>query len=112
VDLFLYDLYHGVTRMIIIQSPVKITAKAVSEIRNILDRKKIPSSYGLRVGVKDGGQETASHILGFDIKNENDNEYTVEGIPVYIRKSDILHLAGMTIDYFESPQVTGFTFNK
>ena len=56
--------------------------------------------------------DSVSHILGFDHKNENDNEYNVDGIAVYIRKSDILHLAGMTIDYYESPEVSGFTFNN
>ena len=110
--LFLYDLYHAEPVMIIIQSPVKITPKAVSEIRKILEKKKIPADYGLRVGIKDAGMESASHILGFDLKTDHDNEYSVEGIPVYIRKSDVLHLAGMTIDYYESPRVNGFVFNK
>ncbi len=98
--------------MIIIQSPVKITAKAVTEIKNILDKKNIPENYGLRIGIKDPDSQSPSHILGFDLKTENDNEYQVEGIQVYIRKSDIIHLAGMTVDYYEGPDSRGFVFSK
>lgn len=98
--------------MIIIQSPVKITSKAISEIRNILKKKNIPENYGLRIGIKDAESQAVSHILGFDIKTENDNEYIVEGIPVYIQKKDIIHLAGMTVDFYESRDVRGFTFLK
>ncbi len=98
--------------MIKVQSPVKITERAISEIRHILEKKKIPENYGLRIGVKNAGSPSESHILGFDTKTELDNEYNAEGIPVYIQKSDIIHLAGFTVDYYPGPDTTGFTFLK
>ncbi len=98
--------------MIIIQSPVKISPKAVTEIKNILEKKKIPENYGLRIGIKDPSSQNPSHILGFDHKTEADNEYQVDGIQVFIQKSDISHLAGMTVDFYEGPDTRGFVFNK
>ena len=97
--------------MIIIQSPVKITEKAIAEIKNILSRKNIPGDYGLRIGIKDAGSNAVSHILGFDLKTDLDNEYTIEGLTVYIRKTEVHHLAGLTVDYYEGPEATGFTFS-
>jgi iron-sulfur cluster assembly protein len=98
--------------MIIVQSPVKVTPRAISEIKRILESKNIPADHGLRIGIRDAGSISASHILGFDLKNENDNEYVVEGITVYIQKNEISYLAGMTVDYYEAPEASGFTFIK
>ena len=106
----MYDKNHAPLPMIIIQSPVKITGKAVSEIRRIMESKNLPDHYGLRVGVRDAGTPSVSYVLGFDVKKETDNEYGVDGIPVYIDRAEILPLAGMTVDYHESQEARGFTF--
>lgn len=110
--LFLYDLYHDSEKMIIIQSPVKITDSAVAEIKKILKIKNIPDDYGLRIGIRNPEKDSASHILGFDSKTGNDNEYVVEGIPVFIDKSEIRYLTGITLDYYNGPDTAGFTFRS
>jgi iron-sulfur cluster assembly protein len=98
--------------MIIIQSPVKFSSRAVEEIRKIKESKNIPPDYGLRLGTRDAGTPAVSYLLGFDVKNHDDNEYSTEGITLFIQKKEISHLAGMTLDYYEGPETRGFTFLK
>ncbi|HLF33447.1 MAG TPA: hypothetical protein VI583_04390 [Cyclobacteriaceae bacterium] len=96
--------------MIIIQSPVKLSPKAAGEIKKMLDTGKIPADHGLRIGAREISGGVVSHILGFDMKNEDDNEYISDGIRVFIHKNQVSQLAGMTVDYYDGPEAKGFTF--
>jgi len=91
--------------------PLSITQLALNQIALIKSTKNIPEGYGLRIGVRGSGCSGTSFILGFDQKKDGDNEYLVEGIPVYIEKKHILYVAGIELDYEDSEEVTGFTFN-
>lgn len=90
--------------------PVSITQKALAEIKNTLANKNIPQGYGLRVGVKGGGCGV-TFILGFDHKQENDLEYEVDGVTVYIQKREMLFLVGKEVDFYEGADTRGFVFN-
>jgi len=90
--------------------PVSFTDKAIKEVKNIIAAKKIPSDYGLRVGVNGAGCAGVSYLLGFDKKKEKDLEFEVDGIPIYIEKKSMLYLAGQLVDYFEGGEATGFVF--
>ncbi len=90
--------------------PIRITAKAVAEIKNIIDHKNIPSSYALRVGVKGGGCGGVSYALGFDKRREGDQLFDLEGVDVLIEKKHVMFLMGMEIDFFEGDEARGFTF--
>lgn len=90
--------------------PVTISARAVSEIRKIMDTKNIPSDYGLRVGVKGGGCGGVSLMLGFDRKKENDLAYSCEGIEVYVDKKHTMYLIGKQIDFTETDEGSGFMY--
>ncbi len=90
--------------------PVSITQKALAEIKNTLANKNIPQGYGLRVGVKGGGCGV-TFILGFDQKQENDLEYEVDGVTVYIQKREMLFLVGKEVDFYEGADTRGFVFN-
>ena len=91
--------------------PLTITQLALNQIALIKATKNIPEGYGLRVGVRGSGCSGTSFVLGFDQKKESDNEYLVEGIPVYIEKKHVLYVAGVELDYEDSAEVTGFIFN-
>ena len=94
-------------------NPISFTEKAKEEIKNTLERKNIPSEYGLRVGVKGGmacGGGGMSHILGFDKKKEGDQEFELDGIPIYIQKKDTMYLIGLTVDFYNEADARGFTF--
>lgn len=89
--------------------PVHITEKARKEIKDIINNKKIPEGYGLRVGVRGGGCGV-SFILGFDKVKENDQSYDVDGIPVYIQKREMMFLIGKEVDFYEGSDARGFVF--
>lgn len=91
-------------------NPLIITPAALSKIREVMDLKKVPAGMGLRVGVKGGGCGVGDYLLGFDQKQEGDDEYEVSGLRVLIDKRHSLHVLGMEIDWFEDESQKGFVF--
>jgi len=94
------------------QSPVSLTEGALNEFRRLLAEKNIPAEHGLRVGVKGGGCSGFSYILGFDKKEEMDEEYTFSGLKIFVNKAHQIYLAGIEIDYKEGLDARGFVFNN
>ncbi len=92
--------------------PVTLTARAAEEIRKIMAGKNIPDGYHLRVGAKGGGCSGMSYILGFDRKRDQDIEFSVDGIQVYMDKRHGLYLMGTTVDYQDGLDARGFTFDN
>lgn len=91
--------------------PVTISARAVTEIRKIMDTKNIPRDYGLRVGVKGGGGcGGVSLMIGFDKKKDSDLSYEVDTIPVYVDKKHTMYLIGKEVDFYEGEDARGFMF--
>lgn len=92
--------------------PIKISDKALEEIKKTIAHKSIPAEYGLRVGVNGGGCAGVSYVLGFDKKGTGDAEYVLDNVPVYIAKKDMMFLIGMEVDFYEGNDARGFTFIK
>lgn len=93
-------------------APVSISPTAAGKIQKIMQTKKIPDGYGLRIGVKGGGCSGMSYVLGFDKKRDYDQRYDVDGIPVFIDKRHGLYLMGTTVDYHDGLNARGFTFDN
>jgi len=93
-------------------APVSISSTAAGKIQKIMQTKKIPDGYGLRIGVKGGGCSGMSYVLGFDKKRDYDQRYDVDGIPVFIDKRHGLYLMGTTVDYHDGLNARGFTFEN
>jgi len=93
-------------------APVSMSPTAASKIQKIMQTKKIPEGYGLRIGVKGGGCSGMSYVLGFDKQREHDQEYEVAGISVFIDKRHGLYLMGTTVDYYDGLNARGFTFEN
>lgn len=93
-------------------APVDISETAAEKIRNIMQTKKIPDGYGLRIGVKGGGCSGMSYVLGFDKKREHDQRYDIDDITVFVDKRHGLYLMGTTVDYHDGLNARGFTFNN
>lgn len=89
--------------------PITISSKAVEEIRKIMDKKGIPSDYGLRIGVRGSGCGVTL-MIGFDKKKETDLAYTISEIPVYVDKKHTMFLIGKEVDFYEGTEGRGFTF--
>jgi iron-sulfur cluster assembly protein len=72
----------------------------------------IPDEYGLRIGVKGGGCSGFSYQLGFDAKGEQDDEFLIDGLRVFMQKSHAIYLLGMEIDWLDGLNNRGFSFNN
>lgn len=92
--------------------PITLTEGAIVQLKRIMEEQNVAADYGLRVGVKGGGCSGFSYILGFDVKKENDEEYQVNGIKVYMEKAHAIYLLGMEIDWIDGLDNRGFTFNN
>jgi len=69
------------------------------------------SNY-LRIGVKGGGCSGLSYVLGFDKKDENDDDFEFDGLPFVMNKSHGIYLMGMEIDWQDGLNSRGFTFKN
>ena len=92
--------------------PITITPSAISQLKQIREEQNLDDSYGLRVGVKGGGCSGFSYILGFDVKNDRDESYELEGITILMEKAHGIYLLGMEIDWHEGLNNRGFVFNN
>lgn len=91
--------------------PVRITEKAVQEIKAILEKKKVPFGYGLRMSVKGRhGCAGVNYALGFDKKKENDQTFIQEELEIHIQKGELMYLIGKTVDFYEGADARGFVF--
>lgn len=89
---------------------VTISARAIEEIRKIMETKNIPPDYGLRVGIKGGGCGGAAPLIGFDKKKETDLDYVISGIPVYVDKRHTMFVIGKEVDFYDGENARGFLF--
>lgn len=96
----------------IAQSPVKLQEGAIKEIHRLMKEPGFDASQYLRVGVKGGGCSGMSYILGFDRKEDDDEQYEVEGIPVIMNKSHGMYLFGMEVDFQQGLNARGFIFKN
>ncbi len=95
-----------------LQSPVAFTQEAITEIKSLLAKEMVTEDSALRVGVKGGGCSGLSYVLGFDSKQEGDEEFLIDGIRVFMNKSHELYLFGMTVDYQKGLNSRGFVFQN
>ena len=93
-------------------APVILSTRASEEVRKIMGSKSIPDGFGLRVGVRGGGCSGMSYILGFDKMRDQDLEFKIDEIVLFIDKRHGLYLFGTTIDYQDGLNARGFTFEN
>ncbi len=93
-------------------APVTFTPTALEELHRIYDNLEVKEDAVLRVGVKGGGCSGLSYLLAFDKKEESDNEYEVEGIPVVMNKAHVMYVLGMHVDWEQGLNNRGFSFNN
>lgn len=93
-------------------APVSLTDGAKKEIIKLIQQQELGQDYGLRLGVEGGGCAGMNYVLGFDQKKEGDQEYTIDGITVFMHKAHGLYLAGMQVDFQDGLNARGFTFSN
>jgi iron-sulfur cluster assembly protein len=92
--------------------PVNFTEGAVKELKHLMHQPDFDTSNYLRVGVKGGGCSGMSYILAFDKKQEKDDVFEIEGIPVIINPAQSIYLTGMEINWEGGLNSRGFTFTN
>lgn len=97
---------------VILSAPVTFTAGAVAEIKRLMNEDGFDTTQYLRVGVKGGGCSGMTYVLGFDQKQEGDEEFTIEGIPCVMTKAHGIYLMGMQVDWQGGLNTRGFTFEN
>ncbi len=95
-----------------ISSPVKLTSSAVAEIKRLMSEPGFEQEQYLRLGVKGGGCSGLSYLLGFDKKEEDDETFEIEGIPVLMKNAHGIYFFGMEVDYSDGLNARGFVFNN
>jgi iron-sulfur cluster assembly protein len=94
-------------------APVKFTPQAHKKIKELVASLRIGQDQYLRIGVKGGGGcGGVAHLLAFDHKTDQDEEYVVDQIRVIIRKGQSMYILGMEIDYEEDGNSKGFVFRS
>lgn len=91
-------------------APVSLTPGAITEIRKLMSADGFDKTQQLRVGVKGGGCSGMTYVLGFDHKQENDNEFEIEDISCIMDKAHEMYLYGMQVDWQDGLNNRGFTF--
>lgn len=94
------------------QSPVSFTEGAVTELKRLMSEPNFDKENQLRVGVKGGGCSGMTYVLGFDKREEADEEFTVNGLTYIMNKSHEMYLFGMQIDWQGGLNSRGFTFQN
>ncbi|MEO8404727.1 MAG: iron-sulfur cluster assembly accessory protein [Chitinophagaceae bacterium] len=93
-------------------TPVTLTAGAISAIKKLMSQEGFDKTQVLRIGVKGGGCSGMSYVLGFDHKEEGDNEFNIEGITCVMNKSHEMYVHGMHVDWQDGLNNRGFTFKN
>jgi iron-sulfur cluster assembly protein len=87
---------------------VSLTEKAAEKMNELNDEKK----EGLRFGVSPGGCAGYTYSMEFGSKKEGDIELEDKGIRVFVEKTSANKVNGVSIDYVESLEMSGFKVNN
>ena len=92
---------------------VQLTPVAVEKVKQILVQQN-PVPTGLRVAVVGGGCSGFSYHMAFEnqVNENNDNVYEFDGLKVLVDQMSEMYLDGISIDYIESIDGSGFKFNN
>lgn len=91
---------------------IAITESAREELKSLMSEKGLGNEHGVRVGVKGGGCAGFSYILGFDLKKDSDEEFSIGGLKVFVDRAHGLYLQGTELDYQTGLSARGFVFNN
>lgn len=98
-------------------SAVTLTPKAVEKVKEAISAliQQGKEVKGLRVGLRGGGCSGFQYVLNMELTDPNpqsDEVLEFEGLRVFIDRKSLLYLDSTTIDYLESLEKSGFTFNN
>jgi iron-sulfur cluster assembly accessory protein len=92
---------------------LQLTPVAVTKVKEILSQQQ-PAPTGLRVAVVGGGCSGFSYHMAFEnqVNQESDNVYNFDGLQVLVDQMSEMYLEGVSIDYIDGLDGSGFKFNN
>ena len=92
---------------------LQLTPIAVTKVKEIL-QQQTPAPTGLRVAVVGGGCSGFSYHMAFEnqVNEGADNVYEFDGLKVLVDQMSAMYLDGVSIDYIETLEGSGFKFNN
>ena len=92
---------------------VQLSPVAVNKVKEILSQQT-PVPAGLRVAVVGGGCSGFSYHMAFEnaVNEASDNVYEFDGLNVMVHQMSEMYLDGVSIDYIETLEGSGFKFNN
>lgn len=96
---------------------IKVTDKAVGEIRRVMDDQKFSTDeYLLEVGLLAGGCSGFQYKLGFKKKAEidqlNETVFKFDGLDAVVHNKALAFMDGTTVDFHDGLNKRGFTFEN
>ena len=91
---------------------VKLTPKAVAEVKKMCAKEGLSAAHGLRIAVVGGGCSGFQYSLNFDTKKDGDIVTELDGINVFVDEISLPYIAGTTLDYVEGLHNAGFRFDN
>lgn len=89
---------------------VKVTEKAVEQIKTIFLAESKSEECGLRLSVVGGGCSGLTYKMDFDNQKEKDNILFFDGVRILIDLKSSIYLKGITLDYKDGLNGKGFVF--
>ena len=101
-------------RRIDFKMAVKLSERAAEEVKRFQQEHNFGDDMVLRIGIAAGGCSGFSYTLNFDdnFDDKADTKYECHGVAVVVDKKSALYLDGTTVDWFESLEKQGFTFEN
>ncbi|MCC5940917.1 MAG: iron-sulfur cluster assembly accessory protein [Balneolaceae bacterium] len=92
--------------------PVILTQRAAKQVLKIKEKENLDDELYLRVAVEGGGCSGLSYKLGFDIRTDEDEVVTSQGLEIIIDPKHLMYLNGIEIDFPDGLDARGFTFDN
>ncbi len=92
---------------------IRITDKAVAEIRRQRDKRGTPEA-ALRVGIRGGGCTGFSYLFEWadGVPRPKDKVVEKDGVKLYVDPKSLVYLDGTELDFVTSMMGYGFKFNN
>jgi iron-sulfur cluster assembly accessory protein len=93
---------------------VKLSERAAQEVQRFRTEQSLGEEMVLRIGVAGGGCSGFNYTLNFDdtFDDKADSKFECHGVELIVDKKSALYLDGTTVDWYESLEKQGFTFEN
>jgi iron-sulfur cluster assembly accessory protein len=92
---------------------VTITPTAIAKVKEVAAAQS-PAQTAIRIGVRGGGCSGFQYAMVFDSSEptESDEVLDFAGFRVFVDQMSLMYLDGVTIDYIDTLEASGFKFEN